>query len=161
MSDWLEHSVQVEVPTPVDHVWSLWEDLERLPQWMKWLESVQIDPTNPELSNWKLKVGGFEFNWQSRIAKLVVNQIIQWESVEGLPNRGAIRFYDRKQSSIVRLTVAYSIPGFLRPLMDRNFLGGLVESALQTYLDQFRDYAIDHYASLTPDSPTPAPSLDD
>jgi uncharacterized membrane protein len=156
MSDWLEHSVQVEVPTPVDHVWSLWEDLERLPQWMKWLESVQIDPINPELSNWKLKVGGFEFNWQSRIAKLITNQIIQWESVEGLPNRGAIRFYDRKQSSIVRLTVAYSIPGFLRPLMDRSFLGGLVESALQTYLDQFRDYAIDDYASLGNEQPTPA-----
>ncbi len=148
MSDWLEHSVQVEVPTPVDHVWSLWEDLERLPQWMKWLESVQIDPTNPELSNWKLKVGGFEFTWQSRIVKLVANQIIQWESVDGLPNRGAIRFYDRKQTSIVRLTVAYALPGFLRLLMDQSFVGGLVESALQNYLNQFRDYAIDHYASL-------------
>jgi uncharacterized membrane protein len=52
----------------------------------------------------------------------VPNQIIQWESVDGLPNRGAIRFYDRHGSSIVKLTVGYAIPGILRQLMDTPFV---------------------------------------
>ncbi|MEA5467385.1 SRPBCC family protein, partial [Spirulina sp. 06S082] len=93
MTDWLEHSVQIEVDAPIDLVWGLWSDLEQMPRWMKWIDSVTIQKDNPELSRWKLATTGLEFTWLSRILKLVPNQIIQWESVDGLPNRGAIRFY--------------------------------------------------------------------
>lgn len=142
MSDWLEHSVQVEVAVPIELVWSLWSDLEQMPRWMDWIESVTILEENPELSRWKLVVGNWQFSWLSRILKQIPNQIIQWESVDGLPNRGAIRFYDRHESSIVRLTVAYAIPGILGKLMDNLFLGRLVESTLKKNLDQFREYAL-------------------
>jgi uncharacterized membrane protein len=142
MTDWLEHSVQVEVDAPIDLVWNLWSDLEQMPRWMKWIESVTILEDKPELSRWKLASGGFEFRWLSRILKLVPHQIIQWESVDGLPNRGAVRFYDRHGSSIVRLTVAYGIPGFLGKLMDKLFLGRIVESTIQADLQRFKDYAL-------------------
>jgi uncharacterized membrane protein len=144
MTDWLEHSVQVEVETPVDHVWTLWSDLEQMPRWMKWIDSVHILEEDPELSQWTLASGGLEFHWLSRILKVVPNQIIQWESVDGLPNRGAIRFYDRGDRSIVKLTVAYAIPGFLGQLMDNLFLGRLVESTIKADLERFRDYALSH-----------------
>ncbi|AKG23393.1 SRPBCC family protein [Calothrix sp. 336/3] len=142
MSDWLEHSVQVEVEAPIDLVWSLWSDLEQMPRWMKWIDSVKISPDNPDISLWKLKSGSFEFNWQSRILKVVPNQIIQWESIDGLPNRGAIRFYDRHGSSIVKLTAAYAIPGILGKIMDNLFLGRIVESTLQADMNRFQEYAL-------------------
>lgn len=142
MTDWLEHSVQVEVPTPVDQVWALWSDLEQMPKWMKWINAVSISPEDPDLSVWQLKASGFEFSWRSRIVKLVTNQIIQWESVDGLPNRGAIRFYDRKSSSIVKLTIAYGVPDFLAPLLGNLPIGKVVESNLQADLERFREYAI-------------------
>ncbi len=147
MTNWLEHSVLVEVNTPIDHVWSLWSDLEQMPRWMKWIESVHILEEDPELSRWKLASGGFEFSWLSRILKIVPNQIIQWESVDGLPNRGAIRFYDRHQEgSMVKLTVAYAIPGILGQIMDNLFLGRVVESTIQADLERFREYAIADYS---------------
>ncbi len=142
MSDWLEHSVQVEVEIPIDLAWSLWSDLEQMPRWMKWIDSVQVLEDNPELSRWKLATGGLEFSWLSRILKLVPNQIIQWESVDGLPNRGAVRFYDRQDSSIVKLTIAYAIPGIIGQLMDNLFLGRVVESTIQADLERFREYAL-------------------
>ncbi len=142
MSDWLEHSVQVEIATPIDFVWHLWSDLEQMPRWMKWIESVKVLDEDPELSRWKLATGGLEFSWLSRILKMVPNQIIQWESVDGLPNRGAIRFYDRGSSSIVKLTISYAIPGIIGKLMDSLFLGKAVEATLQADLDRFRDYAL-------------------
>jgi uncharacterized membrane protein len=142
MTDWLEHTVQVEVETPIDVVWSLWSDLEQMPRWMKWIDSVKVLEDNPDLSRWKLASGGFEFSWLSRITKLVTNQIIQWESVDGLPNKGAIRFYDRGEHSIVKLTVAYAIPGILGRLMDNLFLGRIVESTIQADLERFRKYAL-------------------
>jgi len=142
MSDWLEHTVQIEVEMPIDRVWDLWSDLEQMPRWMKWIESVKVLEEQPELSRWKLATGGLDFNWLSRITKLEPHQLIQWESVNGLPNRGAIRFYDRKGSSIVKLTVAYAIPGFLGRLMDNLFLGRIVESTLQADMKRFQEYAL-------------------
>lgn len=142
MSDWLEHTVQIEVEVPINEVWDLWSDLEQMPRWMKWIESVQVLEDDPELSRWKLASGGFEFSWLSRITRLVSHQIIQWESVNGLPNRGAIRFYDRGDHSIVKLSVAYAIPGILGKVMDNLFLGRVVESTIQADLQRFRDYAL-------------------
>ncbi len=140
MSNWLEHSVQIEVNAPIDLVWSLWSDLEQMPRWMKWIESVHIMENDPDISRWKLASRGFEFTWLSRILKVIPHQIIQWESVDGLPNRGAVRFYDRHSSSIVKLTIAYAIPGWLGQLMDNLFLGRIVESTLQADLQRFKEY---------------------
>ena len=142
MTDWLEHTVQVEVDIPISLAWNLWSDLEQMPRWMKWIDSVEVLKDNPELSRWKLASGGFQFSWLSRITNLVPQQIIQWESVDGLPNRGAVRFYDRHNSSIVKLTVAYGIPGILGKIMDNLFLGNIVESTIQADLERFRDYAL-------------------
>ncbi|MDJ0675853.1 MAG: SRPBCC family protein [Calothrix sp. MO_167.B42] len=142
MSDWLEHSVQVQVEVPIDFTWNLWSDLEQMPQWMKWIDAVKITEDNPDISIWTLKSGIWEFKWHSRILKVIPNQIIEWESIDGLPNRGAIRFYDRHGSSIVKLTVAYAIPGVLGKIMDNLFLGNIVESTIQADMNRFRDYAL-------------------
>jgi uncharacterized membrane protein len=142
MSEWLEHSVQVEVAAPIEHVWDLWQNIELMPRWMKWIESVTVLEDKPELSRWKLATSSLEFTWLSKILQQVPNQLIQWESVDGLPNRGAIRFYDRKDSSIVRLTVSYAVPGFLALLMDNGFVRKAVEGTLQADMDRFRDYAM-------------------
>ncbi|MBW4656229.1 MAG: SRPBCC family protein [Kaiparowitsia implicata GSE-PSE-MK54-09C] len=147
MTDWLEHTVQIEVDAPMQVVWDLWSDLEQMPNWMKWIDSVKIQPDNPDLSRWKLASGGFEFSWLSRIVKLVHHQIIQWESVDGLPNRGAIRFYDRGgDRSIVKLTVAYGVPDILARVLNMPFLVRVVETTLMADLERFRDYAANAYA---------------
>lgn len=141
MADWLEHSVQIEVPVPIELVWSLWSDLEQMTTWMKWIDSVKILEDNPELSRWKLASGGFNFTWLSRIVQVVPYQIIEWQSVDGLPNKGAIRFYDRKDKSIVKMTFAYAVPGIIGRLLD-NLVGDIVESTVMADLERFKDYAI-------------------
>jgi uncharacterized membrane protein len=145
MTDWLKHTVQVEVETPISLVWDLWSDLEQMPNWMKWIASVKVLEENPDLSRMTLASGGFEFSWLLRITQLTTNQIIQFESVDGLPNKGAIRFYDRGDRSIVKLTVAYAIPGILGKIMDNLILGRIVESTIQADLNRFRDYALKAY----------------
>jgi uncharacterized membrane protein len=147
MSEWLEHSVQVEVAAPIEHVWDLWQNIQLMPRWMKWIESVNILEDSPELSRWKLATTTLEFTWLSRILQEIPHQIIQWESVDGLPNRGAIRFYDRKDSSIVKLTVAYAVPSILAMLMDNSFVRNAVESTLQADMDRFKDYALKELAT--------------
>ncbi|MEA5515624.1 SRPBCC family protein [Nodularia sp. UHCC 0506] len=142
MAEWLEHSVQIEVEAPIELVWGLWSDLEQMPRWMKWIDSVKISPENPDISLWTLSTNGLEFKWQSRMLKVVKQQIIQWESVDGLPNQGAIRFYDRHGSSIVKMTISYAIPGLIGKIMDNLFLGRVVESTIQADLERFKEYAL-------------------
>jgi uncharacterized membrane protein len=144
MSEWLEHTVQIEIAVPIERVWDLWYNTELIANWMKWIESVKILEDNPDLSRWKLASGSLEFTWLSKIVKTTTHQLIQWESVDGLPNRGAIRFYGREQSSIVKLTIAYSVPGFLALLMHSDFIRKTVESTLHADLERFRDYALQH-----------------
>lgn len=141
MTDWLEHTVQIEVPVPIELVWSLWSDLEQMTIWMKWIESVKILEDNPELSRWKLASGRFNFTWLSRIVQVVPQQIIEWQSVDGLPNKGAIRFYDRKDHSVVKMTFAYAVPGILGKIMD-SLIGEIVESTVMADLERFKEYAI-------------------
>lgn len=147
MANWLEHSVQIEVDVPIELSWNLWSDLEQMPKWMKWIDSVSITPDNPDISVWKLSTNGLEFKWKSRLLKVVPQQIIQWESVDGLPNQGAIRFYDRHGSSIVKMTISYAIPGIIGKIMDNLFLGKAVESTIQEDLERFKEYAIKVHSS--------------
>ena len=143
MTDWLEHTVQIEVPVPIELAWSLWSDLEQMTIWMKWIESVKILPENPELSRWKLASGGFNFTWLSRIVQVVPQQIIEWQSVDGLPNKGAIRFYDRKDNGCtVKMSFAYAVPGIIGRLMD-SLIGDVVESTVMADLERFKTYAIE------------------
>lgn len=149
MSEWLEHTVHVDVDTPVEEVWQLWSDISQMPNWMKWISSVEILEEDPNLSRWKLETTGLSFSWLSRITKVVPQQIIQWESVDGLPNRGAIRFYGHKAGgSTVKMSIAYALPSVLaRLMMSSSFVDRVVTSTLQADLDRFKAYAIAHAAN--------------
>jgi uncharacterized membrane protein len=141
MGEWLDHSVVVDVDVPIETAWELWSDLEQMPRWMKWIDGVKISADDPEISEWRLASRGFEFTWRSKITNLVPHQIIQWEAIDGLPNRGGIRFYGKDDQSTVKLTVSYAVPAIIK-WMDGLFLGRLVEATLQDDLNRFRDYAV-------------------
>ena len=92
MGRWLEHTVTSEVRPPADRVWQVWSDLEAMPTWMRWIESVKtLD--DPDLTDWTLAAQGFRFSWKARITQRVEAQQLHWESVGGLPTKGAVRFY--------------------------------------------------------------------
>lgn len=138
---WLEHTCQVDVPLAIKPVWELWSDLQQMPNWMKWIRSVEL--LDSEHSRWTLDTRGLIFSWTSKTHTVIPHQMIAWQSVDGLPNRGALRFYDRKEAgTIVRLTVAYAVPGWLSILLDNGLIRNAVEGTLQADLNRFRDYAL-------------------
>ena len=154
MAEWLEHTVHVDVETPVEEVWALWSDISQMPIRMKWIESVEVLEEDPALSRWKLETTGMSFSWLSRIVKVVPQQVIQWESVDGLPNRGAIRFYGHKEGgSTVKMSISYALPSILaRLMMSSSFVDRVVTSTLQADLDRFKDYAIAQAKARSKDS---------
>jgi hypothetical protein len=140
MGRWLEHSVITEIEAPAERVWTVWSDLEAMPRWMQWIESVKVAPNDADLTDWTLAAQGFRFHWKARITQRVEAQQLHWESVGGLPTKGAVRFYPQGEGlTAVKLTVSYELPGVLAPLMEPTILGGIVTKELQANLDRFRD----------------------
>ena len=71
-----------------------------MPRWMRWIESVQpLD--DPDLTDWTLAAQGFRFSWKARITQRVEAQQLHWESVGGLPTKGAVRFYSEADDRTV------------------------------------------------------------
>lgn len=143
-STWLDNSAQVEADVPLAEAWALWSNQENVVNWMPWIASVKVMEGEPNLSKWTLRYSAFgqnfEFSWMARLLKPIQNQKIHWRSVDGLANRGAVRFYPRGPTSCgVELTISYEVPDVLAP-----FASGvkpLVESILKSDLNRFAVYA--------------------
>ena len=108
MGRWLEHNVTCDINAPVSKVWEVWNDLDAMPLWMSWIESVKtIDQsvkTLPDLTEWTLAANGFRFKWKAQINERVEAQKLKCESVGGLPTKGCVRFYSEESNlTIVKL----------------------------------------------------------
>tara|TARA_B100000579_G_scaffold437591_1_gene467597 strand:- start:1969 stop:2424 length:456 start_codon:yes stop_codon:yes gene_type:complete len=144
MGKWLEHTVTSQIDAPIADVWRFWSDLDSMPLWMTWIESVK--PLNsksnklPDLTEWTLAANGFRFKWKAKINERIEAKKLQWESIGGLPTKGNVRFYEENNNQTsVKLTISYELPKVLARLMEPNLLGGMVTKELQTNLNRFKN----------------------
>ncbi|XP_048336629.2 uncharacterized protein LOC107426207 isoform X3 [Ziziphus jujuba] len=109
--EWQDCTVKMKVDVPISVAYKCYSDREAIPRWMPFISSVKPIP----------------------------NQKIHWRSMEGLPNRGAVRFYPKGPSScIVELTVSYEVPQLLTP----------VASALQPFLQSLLIRGLERFATF-------------
>lgn len=142
--DWQECATELEVDVPCSVAYQCYSERETIPQWMPWISSVKVLEDKPDLSRWTLKYEvlgrNVEFSWLARNMTPIKNQKIHWRSLEGLPNRGAVRFFPKSSSSCrVQLTVAYEVPEILAPVASA--LKPFLESLLLKGLERFATYA--------------------
>ncbi len=140
----LEHKVITNINAPIEEVWEKWSDLDSMPLWMTWIESVKTinDKTNvlPDLTEWTLAANGFRFKWKAKINERIDNQKLKWESVGGLPTKGCVLFHQIENNRTeVNLTISYELPKMVARLMEKNILGNLVTNELQKNLDNFKN----------------------
>ncbi|KAK9265678.1 hypothetical protein L1049_012567 [Liquidambar formosana] len=103
--EWQDCTVKMEIDVPISVAYNCYSDREAIPRWMPFISSVKILEDKPDLSRWSLKYKAFgrdiEFSWLARNMQPIPNQKIHWRSLEGLPNRGAVRFFPKGPSSCV------------------------------------------------------------
>ncbi|KAI7751528.1 hypothetical protein M8C21_013387 [Ambrosia artemisiifolia] len=103
LMDWQDCTVKMEIDVPISVAYNCYLDREAIPRWMPFISSVKILEDKPDLSRWSLKYKAFgrdlEFSWLARNMQPIPNQKIHWRSLEGLPNRGAVRFFPKGSSS--------------------------------------------------------------
>ncbi|CAN1159163.1 hypothetical protein LINPERHAP2_LOCUS22542 [Linum perenne] len=140
---WQDCTVKKEIDIPVSVAYDCYSDREAIAKWMPFISSVQILEDKPDLSRWSLKYKAFgqdiEFSWLARNMQPTPNQKIHWRSLDGLPNRGAVRFFPKGDTScIVELTVSYEVPPILVP----------VASALQPFLENLLRSGLERFATF-------------
>jgi uncharacterized membrane protein len=110
----LERTVEVEVARPLAEVYALWADVENLPRWMRFVQSVEVLPGEGDLSRWRFGPGApLLVEWTSRTTRRIPQRLIAWESVSGLTNRGVAEFFPTEKGCRLRLTLAFDTPGGL------------------------------------------------
>ena len=150
MGTWLKHDVNTMVNAPLENVWNTWSDLDSMPLWMTWIESVKtLDKETsklPDLTEWTLAANGFRFKWKAQITERVENQKLEWISIGGLPTKGCVIFNENKPSlTTVNLSITYELPRMLARLMEENILGKMVTNELQVNIDRFKDVVEKNY----------------
>jgi len=153
MGRWLEHTVSCSINSPVKQVWQVWSDLDAMPLWMSWIESVKtIDDSTkvlPDITEWTLAANGFRFKWKAKITERIEAQKLEWKSIGGLPTKGSVRFYiENENVTSVKLSITFEMPRVLAPLMEGNILGKMVTNELQSNLDRFKDLVESGYGKL-------------
>ncbi|KAJ6798597.1 Uncharacterized protein M6B38_210030 [Iris pallida] len=145
--EWQDSRAEIEVDIPCSLAYACYSDREVIPQWMPFISSVQVLKDKPDLSRWSLKYEVFgrnvEFSWLARNMQPIPNQKIHWRSLEGLPNKGVVRFFPRGPSACkIELTVSYEVPEILRPVASalKPFLEGLLLNGLQRFVTVARGY---------------------
>ncbi|KAK9950470.1 hypothetical protein M0R45_005960 [Rubus argutus] len=147
---WQDCTVKTEIDVPISVAYNCYSDREAIPQWMPFISTVKVLEDKPDLSRWSLKYRAFgrdiEFSWLARNMQPIPNQKIHWRSMEGLPNRGAVRFYPKGPAScIVELTVSYEVPAILAPVASalQPFTEGLLGRGLERFATFAKSYKSD------------------
>ncbi|KAG7553307.1 Coenzyme Q-binding protein COQ10 START domain [Arabidopsis thaliana x Arabidopsis arenosa] len=144
LMEWQECKVKMKVEVPVSVAYGLYSERESIPKWMTFISSVKVLKDKPDLSRWTLKYKAFgqnlEYAWLAKNLQPLPNQKIHWISLEGLPNRGTVRFFPLGPSSCeVELTFAYEVPLLLIPFAAA--LQPLMQGLIKNSLEQFAEIA--------------------
>jgi len=108
-------SVRVErsvtINRPVEECYRRWRDVERLPEFMSHLQSVErIDDRR---SRWTAKApAGMRVEWEAEITHDAPNEWIAWRSLPGadIENAGAVRFVPSRGGTVVSVAMRYTPP---------------------------------------------------
>lgn len=101
----LEKSIQIGAP--VEEVFRIWLDMERLPHFTDVIEQVRRDG---DRSHWTVNLDGREFEWDAEMEQCILNQAIGWKSLAGSKNSGRITFAPLGTDTMVHVTMNYVPP---------------------------------------------------
>src|ERR687890_1606746 len=102
----------IEIEVPVETVYSYWETLENLPNFMANVQ--EVTPTGPDTTRWRVK-GPLSrtLEWEAQTTQKEHNSAIAWNSTQGeVGTSGQVRFLEAGQPGRTRVEVQmnYSDP---------------------------------------------------
>ena len=136
---WLESTCELSIPASKQKAYDLYSQLDQHHTWSPWLDSVQYLDKSRTL--WTLKSLGLTFRWQANNTIEESPNLIQWQSLDGLSNRGRVEFIELKpEITKMILSISYDLPDVAVKVIEGlgdNFKN-VVENTLLNDLKRFR-----------------------
>ena len=130
----------IVINAPAEELYQFWRDLENLPRFMRYLESVK--ETGEGRSHWVAKAPGGSVEWDAEITEDRPNQLIAWRSLEGseVDNSGTVRFEQAAggRGTVIHVELDYNPPGGSAGALVAKLLGEDPEGQMQTDLRRFK-----------------------
>jgi uncharacterized membrane protein len=137
---WCESNVQLSIPADIERTYDLFSNLSEHPTWSPWLASVEKRKNSP-VSVWTAKHLGFSISWRANNTIEQRPNTIQWESMDGMPNKGRVQFKEETamNNTMVYLTISYNLPEtFASALENMGGVKSYIEEMLLSDLKRFR-----------------------
>jgi uncharacterized protein YndB with AHSA1/START domain len=126
----------IEINAPLRAVYNQWTQFEEFPRFMEGVEEVRQN--GPRNLFWTARIAGKEKRWEAEILEQIPDHRIVWQSIDGTPNSGEVRFETLdEERTRVTLTMEYEPEGFLEKAGDAL---GIPSGRAEGDLKRFRDF---------------------
>lgn len=95
---WLDSTVEITIPASQTETYELYSNLNEHPTWSPWLKDVGYN-NNTGISTWTLAYLGLSYSWHANNTIMDYPNTIQWETLDGLPNKGRVEFINMNRIS--------------------------------------------------------------
>ena len=93
----------VDVNVPVTVAYNQWTQFEEFPKFLTFVESItQVTDT---LTDWKVKIGGVEREFEAQITEQHPDERVAWNSTGGQVNHGGVVTFHKLAENETRVTV--------------------------------------------------------
>ena len=93
----------VDVNVPVSVAYNQWTKCEEFPKFLSFVES--ITQVNDTLTEWKVKVGGVEREFEAQITEQHPDERVAWNSTGGQVDHGGVVTFHKLAENETRVTV--------------------------------------------------------
>jgi uncharacterized membrane protein len=127
----------VDVHVPITTAYNSWTKFEEFPSFLSDVESVT--QVNDTLTEWKVKVGGVEREFEAQITEQHPDERVAWNSTGGQVDHAGVITFHRLEQDVTRLTVQldWEATGLLEHL---GAALGIDNRAIKSQLRKFKDY---------------------
>ena len=148
-----ETNGSVAIKAPQQQVFEAYDNIERMPEWLLMLESVQFVDRAARRSRWSLNVPrrvralassvgfGSLVEWEA-VHKVEAPARLSWQSLSGFENAGYMTFEpaeDDSEMTNVTLQMTYTLPSLAEPLVENPLTRRFMRFTVRRTMERFRD----------------------
>ena len=100
----MPHAIEtIDLNVPVTVAYNQWTKFEEFPKFLSFVES--ITQVNDTLTEWKVKIGGVEREFEAQITEQHPDERVAWNSTGGQVDHGGVVTFHKLAENETRVTV--------------------------------------------------------
>ncbi|MGQ0655719.1 MAG: SRPBCC family protein [Betaproteobacteria bacterium] len=109
---YIDYTKTISIAAPIEEVFSLWQNFENFPQFMRNVRAVRRNTEN----GWHWEVAGLlgaTVQWDAEMTVCIPNELIAWSTMPGsqVQHAGLVHFQREGDGTRIQVEMGYNPPG--------------------------------------------------